>query len=227
MRYVITVLLALLPVSLWAEVTGVYEVQGGKTMELSYKDGDHMRMSMPGGQFMLVNGDNTYMVRKQNEQWVAIDMAAMGKMMQQMRKQGGGQSPGQGQPGSGDVDFRDTGRTETVAGYEGSVYEVTGPEGETSEIVLSDHEDIVALSRGWVEFTGNMTKQMGAVSEQMQDRMMSRSDIDKRGGILRAGDDMRIKSVSTDSKDSAYFELPEGTKVQDMSGMGGGMMQGR
>ncbi len=219
MRYVMTMLLAFLPLSLWAEVTGVYEIADGQTMELSYKDGDHMRMSMPGGQFMLVDGDKTYMVRQQNGQWVAMDMAAMGQMMQQMRQQSGQQSP-QAQQGSSDAEFRDAGRTETIAGYEGTVYEVTA-NGETNEIVLSDHEDIVSLSRGWVQFTGNMTKQMGAMNEQMQEDLISKSDIDKRGGILRVGDDMRVKSISTDSKGSDYYELPEGTKVQDMSNMRG------
>ena len=225
MRYVITVVLALLPLSLWAEVTGVYEIANGKTMELSYKDSEHIRMSMPGGQFMLVNGDKTYMVRQQNGQWVAMDLAAMGKMMQQMRQQGGKKSA-PGKQGSSDAEFRDTGRTETIAGYEGSVYEVTA-NGETNEIVLSDHEDIVALSRGWVQFTGNMSKQMGAMNEQMQDDLLSKSDIDERGGILRVGNDMRVKSVSTDNKGADFYELPQGTRVQDMSNMGGGMMRGR
>jgi hypothetical protein len=221
MRYVMTVVLALLPFSLWAEVSGVYEIEGGQTMELSYKDGDHMRMSMPGGQFMLVNGDKTYMVRQQKSQWVAMDMAAMGQMMQQMRQQSGQQAP-QGQQGSSDATFRDTGRTETIAGYEGTVYEVTA-NGETTEIVLSDHEDIVALSRGWVQFTGKMTKQMGAMNKQMQDDLLSQRDIEERGGILRVGNDMRVKSVSTENKGSDYYELPEGTRVQDMSNMRGGM----
>lgn len=222
MRYLITVLLACLPLSLWAEVTGVYEIADGQTIELSYKDSEHMRMSMPGGQFMLVNGDKTYMVRQQEGQWVAMDMAAMGKMMEQMRQQSGQQSP-QEQQGGSDVEFRDTGRTETIAGYEGDVYEVTS-DGETTEIVLSDHEDIAALSRGWVEFTGKMTKQMGAMKDQMEEDLLSQSDIEERGGMLRVGDDMRVKSISTESKGSDYFELPEGTRVQDMSdmrGMGG------
>ncbi len=222
MRYVMTVVLALLPLSLWAEVSGVYEIEGGQTMELSYKDGDHMRMSMPGGQFMLVNGDKTYMVRQQNGQWVAMDMAAMGQMMQQMRQQSGQQSPAQVEQGSGDVQFRDTGRTETIAGYEGSVYEVTSND-ETQEVVLSDHEDIIALSQAWMEFAGKMTQQMGAMNEQMEENLLSESDISNHGGMLRLSDDMRVKSVSNDSKGSDYYELPAGTKVQDM----GNMMRGR
>ena len=172
--------------------------------------------------FMLVNGDKTYMVRQQNGQWVAMDMAAMGQMMQQMRQQSGQQSPAQVEQGSGDVQFRDTGRTETIAGYEGSVYEVTSND-ETQEVVLSDHEDIIALSQAWMEFAGKMTQQMGALNEQMEENLLSESDISNHGGMLRLSDDMRVKSVSNDSKGSDYYELPAGTKVQDM----GNMMRGR
>lgn len=228
MRSFLAFVLILMPPAVMAEVTGVYEIADGQTMELSYKDGEHMRMNMPGSdQFMLVSGDKTYMVRKQEGQWMAMDMAAMGKMMQQMGRQGGQGSAGQESGDVGEADFRNTGRTETIAGYEGSVYEVTDTDGNTSEVVLSDHEDIVQLSRGWVEFSTNMADNMGAMNKQMKEDMLSRGDIDEYGGILRVDDDMHVKSVSTDSKGSSHYELPEGTKVQDMSDMGGGMMRGR
>lgn len=225
MRLIITLLLAAMPLAVLAEVSGMYEVANGKTMQLNYKDDNHIRMDMPAqNQFMLLKGDNTYMVRKQKGQWLAIDLESMGKMMQQMGDHSGGQGEAEA---SGDAELRDTGRTETIAGYEGKVYEVTDSEGNTREMVLSDHEDIIELSRGWVEFSGSMMEKMGAGNEQMQQDMLSESDLAEYGGILRVDDDMHLKSVSTDGKGSDYYDLPEGTKVQDMSDMGGGMMRGR
>ncbi len=225
MRLIITMILVVMPLAVLAEVSAMYELADGRTMELNYKDDNHIRMDMPASnQFMLLNGDDTYMVRKQKGQWLAIDLASMAKMMQQMGNQSGGSAEADS---SGDVEFSDTGRTETIAGYEGQVYEVTDSEGNTREMVLSDHDNIIELSRAWVEFSGSMMEKMGAGNEQMQQDMLSKSDLAEYGGPLRVDDDMRLKSVSTDSKGSAYYELPEDAKVQDMSNMGGGMMQSR
>lgn len=219
MRYLITVVLVFLPLSLWADVSGVYEIEGGQTMELSYKDSEHMRMTMPDGQFMLVQDDKVYMVHRQGGQWTAMDMSKMGEMMKRMGQQAQ-QQAGEAEP-EGDPEFNDTGRTETVAGYEGKVYEVVSPSGERNEMVLSKDDDIIALSRAWAQISGEMVKNMGMMDDEGFDDAISESEVEKMGGMLRVGEDMRLKSVSTEGKGDDHFELPEGTKIQDMSEMMG------
>lgn len=215
---VFLMLMLLAPLGATAGVSGVYQLSSGQNMELSYKDSDHMRMSMPGGHFMLVNGDKVFMVRKQGGQWIAMNMAEMGKMMQDKGMKA--QKNKQVQQAADQVTLKKTGRTETVAGYKGTVYRVTDGQGHTDEVVFSQHEDIVKLSRGWVEFSSRMASSMGMMNDEMQD-ILDQQDIDERGGMLRVGDDMRLESVSTGTKGSEFYQLPEGTRVQRMpTGLG-------
>jgi len=196
-------------------VSGTYAVSGGQSLELSYRDNTHMRMDITDGQFVLVNGDDTFMVRRQGGQWLAMDLSAMGRMMQRMGRGGGESESG---TGASAFSYQDTGRTETVAGYEGSVHAVTGPQGEKTEVVLSDHEDIIQLSHGWVRLSGKLAEQLGMMTDSIQKKMLSPEEIDRRGGILRIGDELRLQSVSTEDRGQAHYELPEGTQVRDIAG---------
>lgn len=227
MRKLVIALGLMLPLASLADITGQYEMPDGKTMTMHYRDSDTLRMDMGPDQFMLVDGDKVYSVQKQNGGWMAVDMSSMGKMMQQMGFQPGAQ--GQGQPQkdeSGDYEFRKTGRSETVAGYEGEVYESVAPNGDTQTMVLGDHKDIRNLTRGWVQFSGKMMSNMGVGSDKGMDALLEDGMFDKLGGMLRVEDGMTLKSVDTADKPDSFFALPPGTEVQDMSGMGG-MMQGR
>lgn len=220
MRGKILAVLAVLPMWSWAQISGVYEIEGGQSLTLSYKDDQHMRMEMQKDQFMLVNDDKVYMVHKQGGQWTAMDMSKMGEMMKRMGQQAGQQAAEQAKE-QGEPEFNDTGRTETVAGYEGKVYDVVSPDGERNEMVLSKDDDIIALSRAMAQISGKMVKSMGMMDQQAFEDAISESEVEDMGGMLRVGDEMRLKSVSTDDKGDDHFELPEGTKIQDMSGMMG------
>lgn len=217
MRGKIFAVLALLPLWSWAQISGVYEIADGQSIKLSYKDDQNMRMEVQQGQFMLVQDDKVYMVHQQGGQWTAVDMSKMGEMMKRM----GQQAPqhGAGDVSGGEAEFNDTGRTETIAGYEGKVYEVVSPDGERNEVVLSKHDDIVELSRAWVRISGKMVQNMGMMDKAGLEDAISESEVNEMGGMLRVGDDMRLKSVSTEDKGDDHFELPEGTRIQDMSGM--------
>lgn len=226
MRKALITLFCLIPTLTQGEVSGVYEMQGGKTMTLHYRDADHLRMDLGTGEFMLVQGDKAWMVNKRGGQWTAVDMSSMGKMMQQMGFQGGQQqAQDYQQRDPSDYSFNNTGRTETVAGYEGRVYEVVGPDGKRTEMVLSDHEDIRTLTRGWVHFSGKMMSNMGVATDDSLDALLNHSDFGKLGGTLRVEDGMRLKSVSREGRGDDFYSLPPGTQVQDMSGMGGIMQQ--
>lgn len=211
-------LICFLPLLAVADISGVYKVGGGKTMTLHYRDSDHLRMNLGPGEFMLVREGKAYMVNGQDGQWMAVDMSSMGKMMQQMGAMAG-QAGGGAEPADRDYRFRKTGGTETVAGYQGQVYEAVGADGERTEVVVSDDEDIRTLTRGWLEFSGKMISRMGAGNMGNLDSLLERDELKKLGGTLRVGDSMRLQSVSTEDKPDAFFRLPPGTQVQDMSNM--------
>lgn len=222
MRNFLFILFCSLPLVAGADISAVYEVDNGNNLTIHYRDADHLRMEMAPDQFMLVSDGTVYMVRKENGQWMAMDMSAMGRMMKQMGRQAAESAP---EIDPDDYSIEDTGRTETVAGYDGKVYQAVGPDGERTEMVMSSHEDIRTLNRAWMALSGKMVKNMGGRQEEGMESLFEQSAFKELGGALRVDDDMRLKSVSTDKRADDFFSLPEGTRVQDMSGMGG--MPGR
>lgn len=228
MRNLLILLFCFLPLLGVADVSGTYGLKDGNTMTLYYGGADRIRMETGADQFMLVRDGKVYMVRKSGGQWTAMDMSAMGKMMQQMGFQSGQRQTDDG--ADVDVDeysFRDTGRTETVAGYQGTVYESVGPRGDTSEVVLSKHEDIRSLSKGWMQFSGKMMSNIGLDTDDNLKALIEREDFNDMGGVLRVEDGMRLQSVSTANKPADFFQLPPGTQMQQMPPMGGGAPTGR
>jgi hypothetical protein len=212
-------IICLLPLIAHAEIKGVYQVKGGGTMTLAYQDSEHMRMDTGPDNYMLVQGDKTYMVQRKGDGWTAMDLSAMKGAMQGAMQGMGNQQPEPSQPaGEQDYGFQDTGRTETVAGYEGKVYEVRDPDGSTTEVVISEHEDIRELSRAWMQFSRKNAENMGFGGAQAISQAFTDNRINKMGGLLRAGDSMTLKSVST-SVGGDYFSLPAGTQVQKMPNM--------
>jgi hypothetical protein len=68
-----------------ADVQGVYSMQGGGSMKISYKDENNIRIDMMKDSFVLISKDSTLMVNKTPGQgWMAMDMAKMGGMAQAM-----------------------------------------------------------------------------------------------------------------------------------------------
>lgn len=198
-----------------ADVSGTYQMEDTR-MVISVRDDNHVRMDMDKNNFLLLTGSKTYSVRKEGKGWVAMDMAEIGKMTSAM---GGMPFAGTDEDyddDSADGEFRDTGRTETVAGYKGRVYEVTDADGERYEVVLTNHKDITSLTRGMVRFGQQSAQNMG-----FADAMDLPLDVVNSGytGMLRQDKNVKLLSVDTSDKGKGYFELPSGTTMQKMPDM--------
>lgn len=198
-----------------ADVSGTYQMEDTR-MVISVRDDNHVRMDMDKNNFLLLTGSKTYSVRKEGKGWVAMDMAEIGKMTSAM---GGMPFAGTDEDyddDSADGEFRDTGRTETVAGYKGRVYEVTDADGERYEVVLTNHKDITSLTRGMVRFGQQSAQNMG-----FADAMDLPLDVVNSGytGMLRQDKNVKLLSVDTSDKGKGYFELPSGTTMQAMPKM--------
>lgn len=98
-----------------------------------------------------------------------------------------------------------TGATETVAGIKGHVYNVTTTDSdgksETLEAVLTDDPLVVELTEVYVSTIRTMTG-LEKVDE------IAAALPKKHKGILRAGDDFRLESISADAPSADKFELP-------------------
>jgi len=127
-----------------ADAYGVFEMPGQTRTEVYYQDDDHIRINAGQDGYMLVSGGKVYSVMNQGGKKVAMDMSQMGKAMAQFSQ--GNNSSDDNAPE--DVEIRKTGKTETVAGYEGHVHEVS-INGRTLEVVLSDNPGLWQPPRGF------------------------------------------------------------------------------
>lgn len=172
-----------------------------------------VRADIQGGTSYYIPGRGVFLaVQMQGAQRVfAFDQFM--SMMQGMAGNAGGE-----EAAPVDVDIVDTGRTETVAGIEGSVYEVVGPNGDSAEIVASN--DV-----GQADLYNDM---MGAYLGGLGDGLAAMAGSDPAAGfqmfqeeplgiILRAEDGMRLVSVQETDIDPARFELP--AEPSDLSEM--------
>jgi hypothetical protein len=199
-------------VSALADITGLYRVSyspdegGTMSMTVSVRDDRHVRIDAGSDMYTLLKGDKVYSVRREGNRWVAMDLSEMGKMV-------GGLAGlvSEDDDDAGDGEFRDTGRTETVAGYRGKVFEVID-EGRRTEVVMTDHKDITALSRGMYLIGKQGAESMGFAMG---------GDLFPGGynGLLRGGQEMVLVSVDKAKKPAGYFDLPAGVVMQSMPAM--------
>ena len=201
-----------------ADVTAVYQLDRKNQMTVSVRDKNHVRMDMDKDTFLLLKGEKTYSVRKDGSRWVAMDMDEIGKMsggfagMAMEDEQFDDEAESQGS-------FRDTGRTETIAGYQGKVFEVIDQDGERTEVVLSNHKDLTAVTEAMARFGAQSASNMGFAGEgEMPDLSGVANGYT---GLLRQDKHMKLVSVDKSAKGSAYFDLPPGTVMESMPAMPG------
>lgn len=191
-----------------ADITATYKIREGGDLTISYRDDNHVRMDVPGGGYALLTGEKVYMVSQEGGQWVATDLAQMKAMMANMPIP---QSPAGKEKSENDFSFVNTGKKEVVAGYEGTLYEITDKtNGKTYQAVLSNAEDITTLYKGLLRVSLKMVDNMG-LGKTMPELP------DAKGGLLRQGQEFVLTRVDKADKGGAYYQLPPGVKMRDLS----------
>ena len=198
-----------------ADVTAVYQLDRKNQMKVSVRDQNHVRMDVAADMFLLLKGDKTYSVRKEGNGWVAMDMDQIRKMTEGF----GGMPMNDADEEAPQGSFRDTGRTETVAGYKGKVYEVTDGDGERTEVVLTDHKDLTTITQAMTRFGAQSASNMGFAGAGNVPDLSGMAG--GYTGLLRQDKHMTLVSVDKSAKGSGYFDLPPGTVMEKMPGMGG------
>lgn len=208
----IAMLLALLaPVqALAGDVVATYEYQNGNLMTVCVRDAQHVRIDTSSTSYTLLKGDKVYAVSQSDGQWQVVDMDQMkGAGSGFMSMFGGGDDDS-----AMTVTYTKTGRTEKVAGYTGVVYESEMREGgkvaRRDEVVLSSHSDLKKLNEGWSALATRMGEIMGGDISEAVGQLSAAAKEKDYGGMLRFGDEMKLKSLKKPSLKSAYYELPSG-----------------
>lgn len=199
-----------------ADAYGVFEMPGQTRTEVYYQDDNHIRISASQQGYMLVSGDKVYSVMNQGGKKVAMDMGQMGKAMAQF-SQGGNRSE-DNTPGN--VEIRKTGRTETVAGYEGHVHEVS-IDGRTLEVVLTDHPRVVAATQGFLKAMVRAGQMLDPENSGNTRKMLKDLDETGYGGILRQKDGLTLVEAKEVDKPDSFYQLPSDAEMMSMPSMPG------
>ncbi len=214
-RLFIISLLLLFTGSAWAgDIVATWQYSDGSTVKLSARDDQHIRMDTAADSYMLRTGAKTYMVQKEDEGWRATDMAQMASMM-------GGMFGQKKAPSVDDytTTYKYSGRTETISGYKGKVYQVEVRDGagklvSSEEMVLSKSKDIRRINMAMMQIGSQMT---GAAMPGMSKlTAAAQKEMDKYGSTLRYGKDMTLTSVKKPSLKASYYQLPTDTKQQQV-----------
>lgn len=201
---------ALIATPALADLQAVWQVEGEGKMRIDYRDDRNIRMEMDDG-YLLLDDGVMYSVSRQGDRWVAMNIAEMGAAMADMRSRMALPEDEQADaPDEDDFRLVDTGRTETIAGYRGKVYEVIVEGSEKEEAVLSDHADVVAAHAAFEAMVGAMAGALSGEKPVLPD--------DLPGGLLRGGN-IRLESIRREKKPDAWFDLPENVQVQSMQDM--------
>ncbi|VAX14655.1 hypothetical protein MNBD_GAMMA24-2624 [hydrothermal vent metagenome] len=194
-----------------ADVTAVYKMtsaNGNGTQTILYADKQHVRMDLTNGvnkkTSMLKLGDKVYAITGKTVQ----DMSQLSKMMAALGKVNKGQHKMQAP-----IKYKDTGKTETIAGITGKVYRFE-ENGKSHEVVLGQNKDLQDAVLGVVEISKAAT---GMMSFDSMNRIQKNASI-KSLALLRLDDRVRLKSMNTRPIPASAFKLP--AKPQQMGGVG-------
>ncbi len=181
-------------------------------------DGDKLRMSPvrkkgsddPDAYSVFRDGKMYSVVDNDGEKMV-LDMGSMMKMM-------GGAMAKSAQFDTGLDDIAEyhsltaTGRSETHAGITGEVYTVdyTTRAGrrEKSEMVLAKNATLVEMSSAMTAFSEMMAKAMGQAADKPGSKALEAEFRNKKLGLLRVEQDLRVVRVDTATPPAARFKLP-------------------
>lgn len=196
---------------------GNQAIETGPTeISITWQDADTVRMDFDEDSLLFRLDGKTYTVSRSDGDIEVIDIGAMIEMMHSMTHQGEGQDD----KDSLDESFstQATGRTETLAGFEGRVYQVQsnlfdeddGPD----EVVFTDDPLVVEMTHAYF-----------GVMDGMASKEMGQSWLDalpgKDRGLLRLGDQLRLESIQRADPPASAFELP--AEPMDLQSQMGGM----
>jgi len=203
------------------------ETEGGDIMTFEY-EGDMLRISPAQNSqgYMLMRDGKMYVVTENDGQPMVFDMGSAMKMFGSMAK-----SATPSTIDSEVLSLKATGKSETLGGIQGDVYQLRYIDHEGKErqadMVLSDD----ALARGFRDAIQSMALTMASSLdkdtfkdeiEAGQDLQQQLSSLNK--GVLRYGRDLQVRSIKDTTVEAQRFVLP--AQPTDLGGMLSGAFGG-
>ncbi|MFA5662831.1 hypothetical protein [Castellaniella sp.] len=201
-------LAALAPVPALAAGTAVvtdHSSGAGDTMTLAWLDDGSLRINADADNpdnYMLIQGDKVYAVSFEAGAPLVMEVGGMLKAL------GGLAQDGQGvdQPLPARIaSVEPTGKTETVAGIEGRVYQITAADQDgaqkTVEAVLTNDARAAEMTRVFV------TGLLSVFEQGRADDILTALPADGKG-MLRYGNDYALASISDRAPAADQFKLP-------------------
>ena len=210
-----------------AALTGAAATAFAGAADVKSSEGGAMKFEYDGGDNLRINMGNQagYMVKRGNEMFMVTD--ADGQMMVVSMNQALGMFAGMAQGATPNtvegklLSMKATGRSETVAGIKGEVYQTRfiddrGQE-RSEELVLARDQRAVDFQRamfGMIDAMGAAAGADTSAADEMKKKLKSMNM-----GVLRYGDEMWVANISDRKIDPARFELP--AEPMDLSALGG------
>lgn len=200
------------------DLEATYNYQSGETLTIVTRDKQNVRIETSPTSYMLFHNDKVYSVNQDsNGRLMVMDMDELKAVTSSgfMSLFGGGGSTANTVVYK--TTYKSTGKKEEIAGYNGKVYNVeiidSANNIQREEVVLSSHADIKTVSDGWSVIAAKMGKILGDKTAKSIEKSLKEAESAGYGGILRYGNEMRLKDVKKVSLDSSYYELPAGAQV--------------
>ena len=207
-----------MPLSAWCDdIVATWQYKGDKTMKIAMRDENRIRMDTGEGNYMLVSGDKVYMVTKSDRDYNVMDMDQLAGLMSRFGATANDVGDASERYQSS---FKKAGRTETIAGYKGTVYisetkDESGQVIDKSEVVFSQHKDIQRVNKAWRTIAMRVGSIIGKDTSLAVAQATEKAEMSGYGGILRL-EEMKLTGVEKPTLSAAYYELPHGAKMTDM-----------
>jgi hypothetical protein len=188
-----------------AELKGSYQLKSGRQkLDLYYANDQHMRADLDNKGQLVMKDTEVWLLKRQSDQWLAVDADQVGGLL----KAAQASHP---MPKLEPVTLHATGRSEVIAGYSGRVFEATSGD-KTSELVLSDNAEVLALTSGWRKLALKLSENLGAEQAEQLQQILNTLPTRGMGGLLRAGDDLILVAIDNKAK-ASDADFPANTQI--------------
>lgn len=199
---------ALLAVPAWADITAVYAMAGGDELRVEYRDAANFRVGTDARHYQLMLDGRLYAVVE--GQLIDVDSAS-----RQIRAIGAdtflaGLLGDATSDVPTDVSVRRLGRQETVAGYQGEVYEAlarTSNGEQRAELVVTNNPDLKSVQDAMMKVAKEAVAAIGAKSSPYA-RPLEQVEQQHLGGLLRYGQELRLVSLDRAPIAAGRIDLP-------------------
>lgn len=187
-----------------AELKGSYQIDQNKPLDLYYLDDQHMRVDIANKNQLVLKNSQSWILHRQGDQWLGVDADQAAAVLKSTHGE-------ELQKDIGPIELRDTGRTETVAGYQGKVFELHAGDNHY-ELVLTDNPDVLALTNGWRKLALKLSQSLGAAQTQKLQQALSKIPDHGMGGLLRQDKQLVLTAV-TKNINRSDVDMPPNTQL--------------